>query len=488
MPKKSLSEPTFPEECTHSPAAEECEDVTAPAIEQSGVSDILPMEQGNILSETDDDFHPADDSGADTPGEDILVLDPLSGIARTDNFLVTAETVRDDSETLLAGQMGQENDLSPPLDNVTPGFDETNDSQVAPIPEEKPDGLSPIEEGVPTKVRRSPRKKKAAEKAASQPKNDKETSPVKKPAVDQTSSVLTINPKEVVQFEEDVEDVIWHSIRTSYRAHRILTGTLGALHPMEHIGNIPMATYQGFPVLIPFKEMTVSLAKPPTQRIAHEAWRVDQEKNVTAMMGSEIDFVIRQVSNDTRTIYASRRDAMLRKRQQYYFPQGDASEPLIIPGVIAQARIIGVSEKSLHIEVFGVESIIIGRDLSWDWIGDARKHYHVGERVLVRIQEVQCNGLLDITIRSDIKSVKKKTNLDKLKNCRVQGKYAGQITDISRGTVFIRLFNGANAIAYACHDRRMPGKMDDVSFVVTRIDEEQGIAFGIITRIIKQNL
>ena len=78
--------------------------------------------------------------------------------------------------------------------------------------------------------------------------------------------------------------------------------------------------------------------------------------------------------------------------------------------------------------------------------------------------------------------------LDKLKNCRVQGKYAGQITDISRGTVFIRLFNGANAIAYACHDRRMPGKMDDVSFVVTRIDEEQGIAFGIITRIIKQNL
>ena len=166
MPKKSLSEPTFPEECTHSPTAEECEDVTAPAIEQSGVSDILPMEQGNILSETDDDFHPADDSGADTPGEDILALDPLSGIARTDNFLVTAETVRDDSETLLAGQMGQENDLSPPLDNVTPGFDETNDSQVAPIPEEKPDGLSPIEEGVPTKVRRSPRKKKVAEKAA----------------------------------------------------------------------------------------------------------------------------------------------------------------------------------------------------------------------------------------------------------------------------------------------------------------------------------
>ena len=470
MPKKSLSEPISPEERTHSPTAEECEDVTTPAVVAPDVSETLPREQGIILTETDGEVHPADDGGAEIPGEGILALDPLGGENRTDDFLLTSETVSDDSETLLAGLMGQENDLSPPLDNVTPGFDETNGSQDAPISEEKPDDLSSMEEGVPTKVRRSPRKRKVVEKASSQPEDIKTTSPSKRSTAAQAPPVLTINAKEEVQFEEDVEDIIWHSIRTSYRAHRILTGTLGALHPMEHIGNIPMANYKGFPVLIPFKEMTVSLTKPPTRRIAHEAWRVEQEKNVTAMMGSEIDFVIRQVSNDTRTIYASRRDAMLRKRQQYYFPRGDASEPLIIPGVIAQARIIGVSEKSLHIEVFGVDSIIIGRDLSWDWIGDARKHYHVGDRVLVRIQEVQRNSLLDITIRADIKSVKKKTNLDKLKNCRVQGKYAGQITDISRGTVFIRLFNGANAIAYACYDRRMPGKMDDVSFVVTRID------------------
>ena len=33
-----------------------------------------------------------------------------------------------------------------------------------------------------------------------------------------------------------------------------------------------------------------------------------------------------------------------------------------------------------------------------------------------------------------------------------------------------------------------PEKKDDVSFAVTRLDEERGIAVGIITRIIKQNL
>ena len=33
-----------------------------------------------------------------------------------------------------------------------------------------------------------------------------------------------------------------------------------------------------------------------------------------------------------------------------------------------------------------------------------------------------------------------------------------------------------------------PGKKDDVSFVVTKLDEERSIAVGIITRIIRQNL
>ena len=60
--------------------------------------------------------------------------------------------------------------------------------------------------------------------------------------------------------------------------------------------------------------------------------------------------------------------------------------------------------------------------------------------------------------------------------------------NVKNGVVFIRLNNGGNAIAHSCYDTRYPGKKDDVSFAVTRIDEEQGVAIGIITRIIKQNL
>ena len=77
---------------------------------------------------------------------------------------------------------------------------------------------------------------------------------------------------------------------------------------------------------------------------------------------------------------------------------------------------------------------------------------------------------------------------ENLKKCQPQSRYAGRVTDVRKGVVFIRLNNGVNAIAHSCYDLRTPGKKDDVSFAVTHLDEEQGVAVGIITRIIKQNL
>lgn len=77
---------------------------------------------------------------------------------------------------------------------------------------------------------------------------------------------------------------------------------------------------------------------------------------------------------------------------------------------------------------------------------------------------------------------------DTVEDIRIQSKYAGKVTDVHKGVVYIRLSNGVNAVAHSCYDHRTPDKKDDVSFAVTRIDEERGVAVGIITRIIRQNL
>lgn len=153
-----------------------------------------------------------------------------------------------------------------------------------------------------------------------------------------------------------------------------------------------------------------------------------------------------------------------------------------------QARVVAVAEKVIRVEVFGVETAIRAQGLSWEWISDAKEHFSVGDRILVRMLKINRPDVEHITISADVRSVSAATNHDNLKKCVLQSRYAGRVTDVRNGVVYLRLNIGVNAVAHSCYDRRTPGKNDDVSFAVTRIDEEQGVAVGIITRIIKQNL
>lgn len=240
-------------------------------------------------------------------------------------------------------------------------------------------------------------------------------------------------------------------------------------------------------IIIPIKEMMINLGRSPSgQEYADLMLR--QNKILGNMLGADIDFVVRGIDSKTRSVVASRREAMMRKRQTFYFDLDAEGKYRIYEGRIVQARVIAVAEKVIRVEVFGVETSILARDLAWDWIGDAHERFSVGDEVLVRILNVRRNSLEDLGIRADIKSTSENTDRDNLQKCRIQGKYAGKVTDVHKGVVYVRLANGVNAVAHSCYDYRMPGKKDDVSFAVTHLDVERGIALGIITRIIRQNL
>ncbi len=77
-------------------------------------------------------------------------------------------------------------------------------------------------------------------------------------------------------------------------------------------------------------------------------------------------------------------------------------------------------------------------------------------------------------------------NRENLLRLRRQGKYVGKITDVYKGTYFICLNCRVNAVAHSCNTASLPGRGDEVGFLVTRINEEREVAEGIITRIIKR--
>ena len=329
------------------------------------------------------------------------------------------------------------------------------------------------------------RPKKATSKKAGAEEKETETETRKNQS--KTDSILTLEIDSEVTTETHEMDAAWHDLLTSYRSRRILTGMLGGVEETELGKTLAIVDYKGFRVVIPLKEMLVKLEKNLTGSDYTNMIR-RQNKLLSNMLGCEIDFIVKGVDAKTRTVVASRKEAMFKKHQVFYMNKDASGEYRINEGRTVQVRVIAVAEKAVRIEAFGVECSIMARDLSWDWIGDANERFSVGDEILVRILEVNRDNIEDITIKADVKSVSENTNRTFLKQCRVQSKYAGKVTDVHKGVVYIRLNNGANAIAHTCLDRRTPGKKDDVSFAVTHIDEERGVAGGIITRIIKQHL
>ena len=300
------------------------------------------------------------------------------------------------------------------------------------------------------------------------------------------NNILTLESDAAVETQKSKEDLIWHEITNAYRTRRILTGMLGGIEKLEGGATITIVYYKNFRVVIPITEMMINLVEDETHNYGELSLR--QNKIVNTMLGCEIDFIIKGLDSKERSIVASRKDAMLKKRQIFYFDQDSSGTPKVYPDRVVQARVISVAEKVVRAEIFGVETSIPARDLSFDWLGNARERFHVGDHILVRIQEVKAEDPEHISVRADVESVEGDTSKANLALCKVQGKYAGTVEDIHNGTVFVRLQIGVNAIAHTCYDSRTVGKKDDVSFVVTHIDSERNVALGIITRIIRQNL
>lgn len=334
-----------------------------------------------------------------------------------------------------------------------------------------------------------PRKKITDEETEITEVQEQETEqpePLKNERPGRAEPVLTIEAGDEIESAEYQEELIWHEIQNAYRTRKILSGILSGLEKTESGGAVAVADYNSMRVVIPVDE-TVTLENAGSSENSGDIVE-RQSKIIGNMLGAEIDFIIKGIDNKTRSIVASRKEAMLRKRQMFYFKSGNSKRPKIYANRVVQARVLAVAEKGLRVEVFGAECSVYSRNLSHEWIGDARDRYNIGDKILVKVTDITGDTAADLSIKADIKGVLPDTTMEDLKKCKLQGKYAGKVIDIYKGTVFIRLGVGVNAIAHSCHDERMPGKKDDVSFVVTNIDEETRVAIGTITKIIRQNV
>ena len=130
--------------------------------------------------------------------------------------------------------------------------------------------------------------------------------------------------------------------------HMLGAGILGGVEQTKSGRTLAIVDYKGFRVAIPILEMLLYTGEMPSNREYLELMgRLN--RMLSTMLGAEIDFMVKGIDSNTRSIVASRKDAMLRKRQSFYMDTDALGEHLIYEGRVVQARVIAVAEKIIRV-------------------------------------------------------------------------------------------------------------------------------------------
>ena len=134
--------------------------------------------------------------------------------------------------------------------------------------------------------------------------------------------VLTLDSDAVLETAQSKADLIWHEIQNAYRTKKILTGMLGGIEKTENGSLIAIVYYKDFRTVIPITEMMINLVQDESHDYGDISLR--QNKVLNNMLGCEIDFIVKGLDTQSRSVVASRKEAMLKKRQIFYLDR-DAS-------------------------------------------------------------------------------------------------------------------------------------------------------------------
>lgn len=206
--------------------------------------------------------------------------------------------------------------------------------------------------------------------------------------------VLTIDVDAQVESMEEQEEARWHQLLNAHRTRKILTGQLGGIEKLESGWMVAVTYFNGFRIIIPMNEMMINLQGDGRENADTLNRQVRIANN---MLGCDIDFIIKDLDNKSRSVVASRKDAMLKKRQTFYLGE-DTEKPMLYEGRIVEARVIAVAPKAVRLEVFGVEVSVRARDMAWEWMVDAGEKFQVGDLVLVMVNKVEASSVDQIII------------------------------------------------------------------------------------------
>ena len=292
-----------------------------------------------------------------------------------------------------------------------------------------------------------------------------------------SEDLLELNDQERGVTREDSEDAKWGYLAGAARRQQILTGIVSTDISLTENG-MPVVPidFEGLCVKIPVREMVLS-EWPDDAPIPR-----DVRIQIGRMLGATIDFIPAGVDIKNRAAIGSRKAAMLQRQKRYY------ASGRVKPGILMACRVLAVGNNTMTVEACGVDTEIYARNVSWQWFSDITDLYATGDLVVARVMDVGYNPEREIySVSLSIKEASENPDRAALEKIVPNSNYFGVVTGVKDRVFFVRLQAGVNAKTKLYRSIDMPSRLDTVSFRVTGVDEESGIALGFITRIIKRH-
>ena len=292
-----------------------------------------------------------------------------------------------------------------------------------------------------------------------------------------SEDLLELNDQERGVTREDSEDAKWGYLAGAARRQQILTGIVSTDISLTENG-IPVVPvdFEGLCVKIPVREMVLS-EWPDDAPIPK-----DVRIQIGRMLGATIDFIPAGVDIKNRAAIGSRKAAMLQRQKRYY------ASGRVKPGILMACRVLAVGNNTMTVEACGVDTEIYARNVSWQWFSDITDLYATGDLVVARVMDVGYNPEREVySVSLSIKEASENPDRAALEKIVPNSNYFGVVTGVKDRVFFVRLQAGVNAKTKLYRSIDMPSRLDTVSFRVTGVDEESGIALGFITRIIKRH-
>ena len=291
------------------------------------------------------------------------------------------------------------------------------------------------------------------------------------------SRVVSIDAERSVETDADKLRSDLLDLVESLKGKKILTGTIQGVERLADNPEMSYAvTYHGdYKVIIPVLE---TVEEPADYR--------DQPKGdvlhylLNKRLGAEVDYIIKGIDQESGIVAASRLEAMAMKRREYYFRTDRDGNYQIYAGIRAEARVVSVIRAGIFVDLFGAECYIPLRELSYQRWVDATAHYQPGQRVLVKVLEVDRSDRNHLQVAASVKQAGENPYEKALKKYAVGSLYVGTVSMVDTTGVFVSLDGGIDCLC-TYPKRGRPPRGCRVSVRILGINYESNRIWGVIT-------